>query len=141
MSNSILATLNMKDVGLKRVLAIAISEAHERILEKLGASEVLFLEKNQAVSLAERMHNPNMIEYLPFLEGYSIIEWSPAEQFVGKSLHELDLINQYGVMVVAIKEIIPDKLHLIPTGHHVLKGSEILILLGPNESLDHLKAM
>jgi trk system potassium uptake protein TrkA len=139
LSESILATLNMKDIGIAQVYAKAISEAHSRILYKIGASEVFFPEKDQATTLAERLHNPNMLDYLPFLEGYSIIEMSPPDQFVGRSLRDLDLINRFGVQVVAIKELVPDRLNLIPTALYVLKNSDIMILLGPNESFDKLR--
>lgn len=138
LSNSILATLNLKDIGVNHVLAKALSEAHGRILEKIGASEVVFPEKDLAISLAERLHNPNMIEYLPFVEGYSIIESAPPKGFIGKSLRELNLTNRYGIQVVAIKEIIPDRLNLIPTAKFVVKDSDILILLGPNDALETL---
>ena len=139
LSNSILATLNLKDIGINRVLAMAISEAHGRILEKVGASEVFFPEKDLAISLGERLHNPNMLDYLPFVEGYSIIESVPPKRFIGKSLRELDLINRYGVQVIGIKEIISDRVHLIPTAQFVVKDSDILILLGPNDSFDKLR--
>lgn len=139
LSESILATLNMKDIGVEKVFAKAISEAHSRILYKIGASEVLFPEKDEAISLAERLHNPNMIDYLPFLEGFSIIELSPPKAFVGKSLRDLDLINRFGVQVVAIKELVPDRLDLIPTAQRVLKYSDLMILLGPNESFEKLR--
>jgi trk system potassium uptake protein TrkA len=139
LSESILATLNMKDIGLERVYAKAISEAHSRILQKIGASEVFFPEKDQATSLAERLHNPNMLDYLPFLEGYSIIEMAPPKQFIGKSLRELNLINRFGIQVVAIKELVPERLNLIPTARCVLKDSDIMILLGPNEAFDKLR--
>ena len=139
LSNSILATLNLKDIGVKRVLAKALSEAHGRILYKIGASEVFFPEKDLALSLAERIHNPNMIDYLPFLEGYSIIELSPPKDFIGKSLQDLDLINRLGIQIIAVKEVIKDQLILIPTAKFVIKDSDILIMLGRNESLDKLK--
>jgi trk/ktr system potassium uptake protein len=141
LSESILATLNMKDIGVAQVYAKAISEAHSRILYKIGATEVFFPEKDEATSLAERLHNPNMIDYLPFLEGYSIIEMSPPNQFVGKSLRDLDLINRFGVQVVAIKELVPDHLNMIPTARFILKDSDIMILLGPNDSFDKLRKM
>jgi trk system potassium uptake protein len=141
LSESILATLNMKDIGIAQVFAKALSEAHSRVLYKIGTSEVFFPEKDQATSLAERLHNPNMVDYLPFLEGYSIIEMSAPDQFVGKSLRDLDLINRFGVQVVAIKELVPDRLNLIPTARCVLKNSDIMILLGPNEGFDKLRKL
>ncbi|MEW6672751.1 MAG: TrkA family potassium uptake protein [Thermodesulfobacteriota bacterium] len=139
LSNSILATLILKDIGVKRIYAKAITEPHGRILYKVGADEVFFPEKDLAISIAERLHNPNMLDYLPFLEGYSIIELVPPPGFIGKSLKDLNLINRFGVQVVAIKEVVPDKLNLIPKAQTVLKDSDIMIILGPNESLDKLQ--
>ena len=117
----------------------AISEEHGRILKKSGLLKYFFPEKDLAITLAERLHNPNMIDYLPFLEDYSIIELAPPGPFIGKELWELDLINRYGVQVVAIKEIIPDRLNLVPTGKYVVKDSDILILMGPNDALEKLR--
>jgi trk system potassium uptake protein TrkA len=136
---SVLTTLNLKDIGVRQVVAKAISEIHSRLLYKVGASEVFFPEKDQAASLAERLHSPNILEYLPFIEGYSIVEFTPPKNFIGKSLKSLNLINQYGIQVIAIKELVPNRLNLVPTGQFVLKDSDILILLGPNDALDKLQ--
>jgi trk system potassium uptake protein TrkA len=131
--------LNLKDVGVRKVYAKAISEPHGRILRKVGAQEILFPEKDLAINLAERLHNPSLLDYLPFFEGYSIIELKPKENFVQKELRDLDLINKYGVQVIAIKEIASGKLAMIPTGKYVLKGDEVMILLGPNDGLELLR--
>jgi len=139
MSYSILATLTMKDMEVKRILAMAISEEHGRVLEKVGASELLFPEKHLAFSLAERLHNPNMLDYLPITEGFSIIQLAPPKEFIGKSLRDLDLINRQGIQVMAIKETVPDRFQLIPTAGYIVKDSDILILLGPNETLEKLR--
>jgi trk system potassium uptake protein TrkA len=138
-SDSILATLNLKDIGVKRVFAKAVTKSHGRILHKIGALEVIFPEKDQAISLAERLHNPNILDYLPFLEGYSIVELLSPQSFVGKDLKELNLINRYGVQILAIKKILPEKLNMIPKAQYVLKDGDILILLGPNHALDLLR--
>ena len=139
LSASIHTTLNLKDVGVRKVYAKAISEPHGRILRKVGAQEILFPEKDLAINLAERLHNPSLLDYLPFFEGYSIIELKPKENFVQKELRDLDLINKYGVQVIAIKEIASGKLAMIPTGKYVLKGDEVMILLGPNDGLELLR--
>jgi trk system potassium uptake protein TrkA len=131
MSASILTSLNLVELDTKRILAKAISEAHARILRRLGVSEVLFPEKDSAFSLAEKLHNPNMLEYLPLVEGFGIFEISPPLEFVGKPLKDLDLINRYGAQVLAVKQAVPDKMHLIPTGQFVVKDSDMLILLAP----------
>ncbi len=140
MEASVLTALSLKDIGVKFVIAKAISETHSRILYKVGVTEVFFPEKDQAFTMAEKLHTPNILQYLPFLEGYSIIELSPPKEFIGKALKEIDLINKYSVQVIAIKELVPDRLNMIPTGHFIIKDSDILILLGPNSSLKKLQS-
>lgn len=40
---------------------------------------------------------------------------------------------------MAIKELVPERVHMIPTGHFLLKDSDIMIILGNNKSLEKLK--
>jgi trk system potassium uptake protein TrkA len=138
-SASILVTLNLKDIGIQKIYAKAITDSHGRILRKVGADEILFPERDLAVSLAEKLHNPSVLDYLPFLEGYSIIELSPPKGFPGKELKALDLINRYGVQVLAVKKAVSGQFKMIPTGTYVLKDDEALILLGPNDALDSIR--
>ncbi len=138
LSHSILATLNMNDLGVKRIYAKALTEPHGRILRKVGASEVLFPERDLAVSLGERLHNPNMLDYLPFLEGYSISIFAPPERFDGKSLRELDLINRFGVQVIAARKKGSGALNVIPTAKYTLAPGDELIVLGPDDALKGL---
>ena len=69
----------------------------------------------------------------------SSIELTPPEEFIGKSLKDLDLINRFGVQVLAIKEMVPDRMNLIPTAGFVVKDSDLLILLGPSDFLEGLQ--
>ena len=139
LNSSILATLNVKDIGVKRVVAKAVSNAHGRILQKIGADEIYFPEKDIALTAAQRMDNPNVLDYLPFMEGYSIVELAPPKEFVGKTLIELDLINNQGIQVVAVKELVPERVVMIPTGRYLVKDSDVLVLLGPDKALAGLK--
>ncbi|MDM8538325.1 TrkA C-terminal domain-containing protein [Desulfobacterales bacterium HSG17] len=81
----------------------------------------------------------DLLKYLPFIKGYSIIQLPPPKIFINKTLRELNLINQFGVQVVAIEEKFPKRLNVIPTATFKLKESDTMIILGPNEALDKLK--
>ncbi len=139
LSNSILATLNLHDIGVRRLMAKAASDAHARILRKIGADEVFFPDRDQAEMLGERLHNPHILDYLPFIEGYSMVQLAPPKSYIGKRLKDLDLINRYGVQVVAIKAPAPERLNMIPTGAYVLKDGDDMIILGPDAALDQLR--
>jgi trk system potassium uptake protein TrkA len=139
LSNSILAVLNLQEIGIPHIVAKAINEPHKRVLEKLGVQDICFPEKDNAISLAEKLHNPNLIDYLPFMEGYGIIELIVPKKFIGKSLGQVKLPSQYDVQIVAIKGMTPKKVHFIPKADFILKDNDIMILLGSERGFEKLK--
>ena len=94
-----------------------------------------------AIKTALRLSNPNILEYLPLLAGIDIQEIAPPEKFIGKSIRELDLRNKFGVQIIAIKEIIPEKTTFIPDADFVIKDSDILILMGDQKQLDKINKL
>jgi len=139
LSNSILTVLNLQELGVTNLMAKSISEPHARILHKIGVGEVFFPEKDLAISMAEKLHTPDMLDYLPFIEGYGIVQMAVPAPFIGKSLKELNLINRFGVQVVAIKEFVPEKMHMIPTAEFVLKERDMMVLVGQQASIEKIR--
>ncbi len=71
----------------------------------------------------------------------SIIEIAPPMEFVGKTLGELDLPKKYDVLIVLVKEVVPEEVVLVPTASHLIKDTSILMILGTNEALQKIKKM
>ncbi|MGB3862071.1 MAG: TrkA family potassium uptake protein [Candidatus Aminicenantaceae bacterium] len=138
MESSILTTLFLSEMGVERIVAKALTEDHAKILDAVGATEVIYPEKDMAIKTALRLSNPNILEYLPLISGLRVQEIAAPEKFIGKSLKELDLRNKYDIHVMAIKEIIPEKTTFIPKADFVIKDSDILIILGEEEHLKKL---
>lgn len=138
MESSILTVLYLNEIGAGRIVAKALTEDHQKILEAVGATEVIFPEKDMAIKTALRLSNPNVLEYLPLHSGVGIQEIAPPEKFIGKSLGELKLRNKYGIQILAIKEIIPEKTTFIPSADFVIKDSDILIVMGEDKQLSKL---
>jgi len=136
MEASILTVLYLHELGVGRIIAKALSEDHMKILRAVGATEVIFPEKDMAIKTALKLSNPNILEYLPLYAGYGIEEIAPPEKFIGKSLKELDLRNKYDIQVIAIRELIPEKITLVPKSDFVIKDSDILIIIGEEGQLD-----
>ena len=139
LSASILATLYLKDLKVKNILVKIRSEDHGRILEKIGASEVIFPEKETAIKIAKSLSNPNILDYIPLSPEYSILEVAPPNNFIGKTLGEINLRAKYGVNVIAVRELVPDRLTMVPGGSFVVKDSDILIVLGRPEDIAKIK--
>lgn len=139
LGDSILAVLNLQEIGIAHIVAKAISDPHKKILEKLGVENILFPEKDTALSMARKLDNPSLIDYLPLMEGYGIIELAVPGKFVGKNLKQIDLTNRYGVQIVAIKGMDAGHTLFFPKADDILNQEDILILLGPEKGLDTLK--
>ncbi len=141
LSNSILSAMNLMELGLENVYAKALSRAHGKILEKIGVTQVFFPEKDMAESMAERLHSPDMLDYLPFMEGYAIIRLAAPKKFIGKTLSKLNLTNRYGVQVIAVAQGEDKRPAVMPTGNFEVGPDHFLILLGPAKALDKLKRL
>jgi trk system potassium uptake protein len=135
MEGSILTVHYLSSLHVKQIIAKALSEDHAKILEAVGASDVIYPERDMAVKTAMKLSNPNVLEFFPLSSGVEIREIAPPEEFIGKSLKELDLINRYDIQVVAIKGLVPEKTTLIPKADFVIKDSDILVVIGPKKQL------
>lgn len=135
---SILTTFLLKEIGVGQVYAKALSEEHERILRRVGADVILFPEKDMAISLARRLANPNILEYLPFIGDHGIFELEATPDFVGKTLRELDLINRFGTQVLAVRQADGNSLTFIPRADFAIRPGDVLILLAPNKAMEQL---
>ncbi len=133
---SILTTFLLKEIGVSQVYAKALSEEHEKILKRVGADYILFPEKDMAVSLARRLAYPNMLEYLPFIGDHGIFEVQAPPDFLGKTLKDLDLINRFGIQVLAVRQAEGNALTFIPKADFTIRTGDLLILLAPNKAME-----
>lgn len=136
---SVMVTFYLRELGVKEIIVRAVSEDHAKILNIIGASEIIFPERDLALRLAERLENPNVLEYIPLMPGMGIVELAPPKTFVGQTLRELDLRNRFGVQVIIIKELVPERLVVIPRPDHQIKESDVLVVLGTDSDLERLE--
>lgn len=133
---STLITLYLKELKVRRILVKAMNEDHGRILEKVGATNVIYPEKDMARRIARTMSTPNVLEFIPLAEEYSISETEAPKKFIGRTLADLDLRKKHEVTVIAIKDILTDQFFPAPPPTYVIKDSDVLILIGKTENID-----
>jgi trk system potassium uptake protein TrkA len=138
---SILVTLYLRELRVKNIIAKALTEDHGKVLELIGATQVVFPERDQAYRLAKTIESDYLLDAVTLGKGISIIEIATPMAFVGKSLEQLDLRNHYEVLVLMIKELVPENIVFIPRGDHVLKDSDVLVLIGKDDDLDKIKKL
>ncbi|MBU0533945.1 MAG: TrkA family potassium uptake protein [Candidatus Omnitrophica bacterium] len=136
---SILTTLYLKELGVKKIIVKAINDDHGQILKLIGAMEIIYPEKEEAVRLARRLTVPNLIEHIPLASEYSIVEIAVPDNFVGKSLKELRLRSKYNVEVIAVKDVLQDTLHLIPEADVKIKPDSVLMVIGKEVDINKFK--
>jgi len=125
---SILATIIVKDLGVKKVVAKAQSEIHGKVLRRIGADKVIFPERDMGVRVAHNLSSKGIIDFIELSPEYSIMEIQSVKQWTGKSLAQLRLRNKYGINVMAIKR--GSDINVSPGPDDVICDGDILLALG-----------
>jgi trk system potassium uptake protein TrkA len=136
---STLTTLHLKEMKVKTIIVKAPNEDHKRVLEKVGATEVIIPEKEMADKIARNLISPNVLDYIPLSEDYTISEIVPPASFYGKSIGDLHLRAKFHVEVIAVKEMLPDRIRMVPRADFVIKDSDILVIIGKTADLEKIK--
>jgi len=139
LSASTLLTLHLKELKVKTVIVKVPNEDHKRILLKVGASEAIIPEREMANKVARSIISPNVLEYLPISEDYTIVELAPPTSFIGKTLADLDLRKRYNLQVIAIRDVLANKMQLVPRATSVIKDSDVLVIIGKEEDIRKVK--
>lgn len=84
LGDSVLATLNLKELGVPYVVSKAYDETHRQVLQKLGANQVIIPEQEQANRLARSLSSPNVLDYIELSDEFGIIEAPAPAAWVGK---------------------------------------------------------
>lgn len=130
---SILTTVILSELGIKKITVKAKSDYHGKILEKIGAHQVVHPERDMGKRIAHSIISNNIIDYLELSDEYSIVEVRVGRKMVGKSLVDLDIRARYGCNVVAIKE--GKDIHVSPNAETILQMDNILIVIGSDEDI------
>ena len=138
-STSILICYRLSEIGVKNITVKAVDDDHAQILKKIGATDTVQPEKDMAFRLARGMSQPNIMEFFPLEAKYDVVQIPPAASFVGKDLRELDLRGKYDVHILAIKETVEEKFHLVPSPDYVIKDTDLLILMGDPKNIKKIK--
>ncbi len=136
---STLITLHLKEMKVKHIIVKAPNEDHRRVLERVGATEVIIPEREMADRVARGLVSPNVLDYIPLSEDYTISEIAPPPSFFGKTIGELHLRSKYRIEVIAIKEILPDRVTMVPRADFVIKDSDILVVIAKEEDVKKIK--
>jgi trk system potassium uptake protein TrkA len=130
---SILCTAALADLGVAEIWAKAITTSHARILERVGATKVVFPERDMGIRLAHQVTG-QMIDYIEIDEDFALVETGPPTDEVGKTLQEAQLRARYGVTVVSIKPA--EGTFTYATPDSVLQEGAVLLVAGEKAAVE-----
>lgn len=139
LADSVLATMNVKELGVPYVVAKAHDETHRQVLKKLGADRVVIPEQEQASRLAKSLASANVLDYIELSEDFGIIEVPAPAPWVDKSLIELNVRAKLGVNIIAIKR--DGQVNVSPAAQFRICRGDIMVVLGDTAALDAVQKL
>lgn len=134
LAKSILTTMLLKEIGVKRIITKAANLLHLRILKKIGADQVVLPEADSGIRLANKIASPGFQELVELTPGYSIAEVKIPNTFIGKSLIEIDLRRNYNIAVLLIRSE-EEKVNISPGRDTKFNKNDVLTVLGKDIDL------
>jgi len=130
--SNILATLNVIECNVPRVIAKAMNDDHGRVLEKIGA-EVIFPEVDSGIRLAKSLSTLRSLEFLELEDEISITEISLGPAFDGKSIAEVNFRAKYKLNIIALTR--DEKTQVNIDANMILKELDDLVVIGHNDDI------
>lgn len=133
---SIITTLNLQEAGVKHIVAKASSEIHGKLLDRVGANQVVYPEYEMGCNLARSLTRPGILDRFILDGEHSIVEIAIPEEFDGKTIAELNLRIRFGINVLAIGY--EQKFQINPDPSSILYKNCPMVVIGRNQDLDRL---
>lgn len=136
---SVLATMNLKELGVPYVVCKAHDETHRRVLEKLGVDRVVIPECEFGGRLARSLSSHNVLDYIELSEDYGILEVPAPRSWIGKTIMELNVRAKLGVNIIAVKN--GEKTNVSPSANYRILFGDVMVVLGDNKALEAVQKL
>lgn len=133
---SVMVTILSKEIGIPYVMAKALTDLQAKVLKKVGADMIIFPEKETGIRVAQNLVHGNFFDAVELSTEYSMMDFEAPQDWVGKSLKELNLRAKKKINVIGIKRY--DKLEITPEPDEPLQKHDVLIIIGKNQALSKL---
>ena len=133
LTDSVLAAMNLKELGVPHIVCKAHDETHKKVLLKVGADQVVIPEQENAARLARSLSSFNVLDYIELSEDYGIIDVPAPASWVGKTLRELNVRAKVGVNILAIKH--NGQINISPSPDAPIAAEDVLVVLGDTLAL------
>lgn len=128
---AIMAIILSKEAGISHIVAKAMSFRKGEILKKVGADKIIYPERDMGYRLAHSLDSSNILDFIQLSSEYSIIEIKVLEEWIGKTIKELNFRYEYKASILGIER--NGSIDIIPGADEILKDEDVLIVLGKDE--------
>ena len=146
---SIMACMALNDLGIGRMIVRSATELHGRILARIGATRVIYPEKQMGEQLALSILASGVLEQTTLSTGQTVAHIRPKRDFVGKSIKESKITDRYRLAVIALqkpKKSIDDKgeqqievvTTSVPSPETIIENDDILVVVGNHSQIEHV---
>lgn len=136
--DTIILSMMLKELGVKKIVARANSEIEYKVLKKLEIDEIVFPERDMGEKVALALDKTNALEYLKYSDDYSIVEIKVPSSWVGHDLIGLGLRKKFGINVISVTDSLSGKIDFSLSPERVFRDSDIITVIGSNKSIDKL---
>jgi len=135
---SMLTTAVLQDLGIKEIWAKAITAAHGRILERIGANHVVYPERAMGERVAHLVSG-KMIDYMEFDDGFAIVKTRAPREAWDRTLGSSKIRSTYGVTIVGVKR--PGEDFTYAQADTVIHRGDLLIVSGRTALVEKFAAV
>ncbi len=132
MQATLLATINLKELGIKNITVRLDDEEYASVIKRLGATDVIIPEEASAEALANKIQRENIIDSYSINDEYEIIQLLIKEGFEPITIANLDSRNKYDINIVGI---IREERFFIPKAQDSILPNDIVVAVGTMEKL------
>lgn len=138
LSASLMTTLLLKEMGVKKIVVKALDALHGKMLQKIGADKIIYSENEMGVRVAHNLISPGIVDYIEMENNITILSIHVPTDWIGKSLIDIDVRKKYNITVVAIKR--EGEMLVNPRPDMQMNAKDMLVILGDTESVKRVTA-
>lgn len=134
--SSLEITSLLKENGAKHVISKATRDIQAKFLLRNGADEVVYPDRDIAQKIAVRYSANHVFDYIELNSEYGIYEIPVMEEWIGKSIVEVNFRSRYKVNILGYKR--GEETQLLPMADHVFEENEHLMVIGRKEDVRNI---
>lgn len=135
---SLLATMLLKEAGVKTIVAKASNPIHAKMLKKLGATQIISPERDMGRRVAHNLAYTNIMDFVELSDNICLMEVKLTSAMYGKSIVEMDVRRKYNVNVVAVKHKDGTSEMTLEPNQPMQEG-DMLVVIGTRKSVEALE--